>query len=103
MAGNIELRTKYQFAGLIERRDRWNHLKQDPSAQQRFDQLIGPRWARDNCALDEIAQPSHWQREVLDEKRILQLDRHMNATHWLLDYSKTQESMSSADLLELNQ
>lgn len=102
MAGNIELRTKYQFAGLIERRNRWERLKQDPSAQQRFGQLIGPQWARNNCALDEIAHPSHWQREVLDENRILQLNRHVNAARWLLDCSRTRESVSSADLLELH-
>jgi Fic family protein len=102
MAGNIELRTKYQFAGLVEKRGWWNRLKQDPSALQRFCQLIGPEWAQHNCALDEMAQPSNWQREVLDEKRVLQLNRHINAAHWLLDCSKTRESLSSADLLELH-
>ncbi|PYV42691.1 MAG: hypothetical protein DMG06_13135 [Acidobacteria bacterium] len=102
MAGNMELRTKHQFAGLIEKRDRWKRLKEDRSAQQRFEQLIGPQWARHNCALDEIAQPSNWQREVLDEKTILQVNRHINAVHSLLDCSKTRESLSSADLLELH-
>jgi Fic family protein len=102
MAGNIELRTKHQFAGLVERRDRLSVLKDDPGTQGRFAQLIGPKWARDNSALDEIAETSLWLQETLDETRILQLNRHIGAAQWLFDCSRTQACLSSADLLELH-
>lgn len=102
MAGNIELRTKHQFAGLVERRDRLSVLKDDPGTQSRFAQLIGPKWARDNCALDEIAETSLWLQEALDEKRILQLNRHIGAAQWLFNCSRNQAFLSCADLLELH-
>ena len=102
MAGNIELRTKHQFAGLVERRDRLSVFKDDLGAQDRFAQLLGPRWARDNCAMDEIGESSLWLQEALDEKKILPLSRHIDAAQWLFNCSRNQAFLSSSDLLELN-
>ena len=102
MAGNIELRTKHQFAGLVERRDRSSVFKDDLGAQDRFAQLLGPRWARDNCAMDEIGESSLWLQEALDEKKTLQLSRHIDAAQWLFNCSRNQAFLSSSDLLELN-
>jgi fido (protein-threonine AMPylation protein) len=102
MAGDFELRTKYQFLGLIEKRDRWNALKNDPSAQHRFEHLVGLQWARHNCALDDRLELGLWQREALDEERVLQLARHMDAARWLLHHSHSQNSLSSSDLLEIH-
>jgi Fic family protein len=102
MAGIIELRTKHQFAGLVERRDRLSDFKDDAGHQDRFTELIGPRWARENCVLDEIGETSLWLQESLDEKRILQLNRHIGAAQWLSNCSRNQASLSCPDLLELH-
>src|SRR5262245_7108628 len=102
MAGNFELRTKFQFDGLVERRDRLNSLRKDPGAQNRFAQLIGQRWARENCALDEIRTSSLWLQETLDENRILQLNRHIGAAQWFWNCSRSQAPLSCANLLELH-
>jgi len=100
MGGNFELRTKYQFLGLIEKRDRWDALKNDLSAQHRSEHLTGLQWALHNCALDESADPKLWQREILDEDRLLQLARHVDAARWLVHHSRTRNTLSSSDLLE---
>jgi len=102
MAGNFELRTKYQFAGLVERRDRLNGLKDDPGVQDRFAQLIGQTWARENCALDEVGKTSLWLQGTLDEKSILQLNHHVSAAQWFSNCSRSQVALSSASLLELH-
>ena len=168
MAGDFELRTKYQFLGLIEKRNRLGTLKDDPSALHRFDHLVGIEWARQNCALEDYlcksskvqgpfesgaltpspglpgtvpvprgfsspqpsspvseesmaalrrlpaegdhrirfalpntdSDPELWQRETLDEGRLLQLARHTDAARWLVHHSRTKNTLSSSDLLE---
>ena len=102
MPGNIELRTKHQFAGLLERRDRLALLKNDGDVQGQFTQLVGPTWARDNCALDEIIEPFVWPSGSQDDKGLRQLNTHIAAARWLLSCSQNQASLSSADLLELH-
>jgi fido (protein-threonine AMPylation protein) len=100
MAGDFELRTKYQFLGLIEKRDRWDALKNDPSAQHRFEHLTGLQWARHNCALDDRVEPELWHRETLDEERTLQVARHLEASRWLIHHSRSKNTLPSSDLLE---
>jgi Fic family protein len=102
MVGNFELRTKYQFAGLVERRDRLNGFRDDAGAQNRFAQLIGHTWARENCALDEVGKTSSWLQGTLGEKRALQLNHHVSAAQWFSNCSLSQASLSCANLLELH-
>ena len=45
MAERFELRTRHQFAGLIERRDRWVRMREQPEARERFEELTGAEWA----------------------------------------------------------
>ena len=52
MAERFELRTRHQFAGLIERRDRWILIRDQPGRRARFEQLTGLEWARQNHSLE---------------------------------------------------
>jgi Fic family protein len=100
MAGKFELKTRFQFAGIIEKRDRWSATRREPSARQRWKELTGPDWARQNCALDEIRESDRWNSEVLDPDRARQLKCHMAAAQLLMRLSDEKSSLSPDDLLE---
>ena len=102
MTANIELKTRHQFARLIEKRERWNSLRYSSAAQERFGQLVGIHWATQNCALDEISDPDLWKKEVLDEARARHLECHMAASHAMLRFSREKEYVSAEDLMEID-
>ncbi|MCI0423992.1 MAG: Fic family protein [Acidobacteria bacterium] len=102
MAEKFQLRTRHQFAGLIDKRDRWARMKDQAGARARFEQLTGPEWARQNCALDEICDPALWRAEVLDSSRVLQLQCHIAATQTLMRFADEKEFLAGEDLLELH-
>src|SRR5262245_19513910 len=102
MGGKFELKTRHQFAGLIEKRDQWANVQAEPAARDRFEQLIGLCWARQNCALDEISNPELWQAEVPDDSRARQLQGHMAAAQTLKRFSEQREFLTTGDLLELH-
>ncbi len=102
MAERFELRTRHQFAGLIERRDRWVLMRDQPEARARFEQLTGPDWARQNCGLDAISEATLWQSETLDPSRASQLQCHIAAVQTLLRLADEKEFLAGDDLLELH-
>jgi Fic family protein len=102
VAEKFELRTKHQFAGLIERRDRWLRMKDQPEARSRFEQLTGPDWARQNYALDAVSDAELWETETLDPSRASELQCHIAAVQTLLRLVDEKEFLSGDDLLELH-
>src|SRR4030095_10687232 len=82
--------------------DQWAKLQSEPAARDRFEQLIGLCWARQNCALDEISDPALWQAEVPDNCRARQLQGHMVAAQTLKRFSEEREFLTTEDLLELH-
>ncbi len=102
MAGNIELKTRRQFDGLIEKRGRWSNLQHNSAARERFEKCTGIHWASRNCALDESTAPDLWTKGILEEPRARQLECHMAASHGMLRLSRETEYPSAEDLLELH-
>ncbi len=102
MAEPIGLRTRQQFACVTEKRDRWVALSNDPRAPERFEELVGPEWAGQNCALEEIRVPSLWERNPLGERRSVEFSHHVRAAHWLVQLSKSQEFLSVDDLQKIH-
>ena len=94
MAERFELRTRHQFAGLIERRDRWILIRDQPEARARFEQLTGLEWARQNHGLESLA----------DEGSLLesQLQCHIAAVQTVLRFADEKEFLSGDNLLELH-
>jgi fido (protein-threonine AMPylation protein) len=103
VAERFELRTRHQFAGLIERRDRWVLMRGQPEARARFEQLTGAEWARQNYGLKSVADGGLQKSESLDDSLFdSQLERHIAAVQTLLRFAEEKESLSGNDLLELH-
>ncbi|MSO23348.1 MAG: hypothetical protein EXQ58_08875 [Acidobacteria bacterium] len=102
MAERFELRTRHQFAGLIERRDRWVRMRDQSEAGARFEQLTGPDWARQNHGLDAVSDATLWQAETLDPLRASQMQCHIAAVQTLLRLADEKEFLAGDDLLELH-
>ena len=102
MAERFELRTRYQFAGLIERRDRWILIRDQPEPRARFEQLTGPEWARQNFALESLADPPLRKNESPGSVHDSQLQQHIAAVQTLLRFANEKEFLFGDDLLELH-
>ena len=103
MAERFELRTRHQFAGLIERRDRWILIRDQPEARARFEQLTGSEWARQNHGLELLADAALGKNESSDDSLIdSQLQRHIAAVQTVLRFADEKEFLSGDDLLELH-
>jgi Fic family protein len=102
MAGKFELRTRHQFAGIVEKRNRWMGLRAQPAARDRWERLVGPYWARQNCALEEVSDAAAWQPEVLDGRRTLQLQSHMASAQTLIRFTEERKFLFPKDLLEIH-
>lgn len=103
MAERFELRTRHQFAGLIERRDRWVLMRGQPEARARFEQLTGPEWARQNDGLESLAEAALGKNESSDDSLLdSQLQRHIAAVQTVLRFADEKEFLSGDDLLELH-
>ncbi|MBM3804624.1 MAG: Fic family protein [Acidimicrobiia bacterium] len=102
MAERFELRTRHQFAGLIERRNRWLLLKNEPTARSRFEQLVGPEWARQSHALEAGSEEALWLAEPLDPMRARQVQSHVAAADTLLRFAREKEFLCTDDLLALH-
>lgn len=102
MTERFELRTRHQFAGLIERRDRWLLMKDHPDARARFEQLTGLDWAQHNYGLDAGSDAALWQAATLDASCIYKLQAHIAAVQTLLRLADEKEFLTADDLLELH-
>jgi Fic family protein len=102
MAEKFQLKTRYQFAGIIEKRDRWRALGSQVSARDRWERLLGPYWARQNCGLDAIANPNAGKSKDGDETLAAELERHMAAADRLMRLAEGKDFLSSEDLLEIH-
>ena len=102
MAERFELRTRHQFAGLIERRDRWILIRDEPDPRSRFEQLTGPEWARQNYGLESLAETALRKDESQDSLHDLQLQHHIAAVQTLLSLANEKEFLVGDDLLELH-
>lgn len=102
MSGKFELRTRQQFAGLIEKRDQWARIHTECAARKRFEHLVETSWARENCALDTMADLALWQAEFPDDLRTRQLQRHLAAAQALIRFTEEREFLSCEDLLALH-
>lgn len=102
MAEPFELRTRHQFAGLIERRDRWVMMKHQPDARARFEQLVGSDWAQQNYGLELLADAALRKGEALDPFSASQQQCHIAAVQALLRLADEKESLSGDDLLGLH-
>lgn len=102
MAERFELRTRHQFAGLIERRDRWVLIKNQPDARARFEELTGPDWARQNYGLESLTEGALRKGAPLEPLRDSQLQCHIAAVQVLLRLADEKEFLSANDLLGLH-
>ena len=102
MAERFELRTRHQFAGLIERRDRWILIRDQPEPRARFEQLTGPEWARQNYGLESLADAAFRKDEALNSLHDLQLQQHIAAVQTLLRFANEKEFLFADDLLKLH-
>ena len=103
MAEKFELRTRHQFAGLIERRDRWVLMRDQPEPRARFEQLTGLEWARQNYSLESLAEAALRNRESPGDSLLeSQLQCHLAAVQTLLCFAEEKEFLSGSDLLELH-
>jgi fido (protein-threonine AMPylation protein) len=102
VAERFELRTRHQFAGLIERRDRWILIRDQPGPQARFEQLTGLEWARQNYGLESLASPAPRKNESLDSLHDSRLRQHIAAVQTLLNLANDKESLFGDDLLHLH-
>lgn len=102
MAGKFELKTRYQFTGIISKRDRWRCLRSQPAAKDRWERWTGPYWARHNCALDEVSGPASWQSDTLARRRTQQLQCHMAAAQMLMRLAKEKPFLVTEDVLEIH-
>ncbi|MEW5978149.1 MAG: Fic family protein [Acidobacteriota bacterium] len=102
MPGDLELRTKHQFAPLVEAKSRWLKRKaDDPMAQARFKELTGIRWAIENCALDAVENPQAWKQGP-DNLCEMQIHRHQVASVMLVEFAISKDSLKVADLQSLH-
>jgi len=103
VAEKFELRTRHQFAGLIERRDRWILTRDQPEPRARFEQLTGLEWARQNYSLESRAE-AVLRKKVSPDDSLLdsQLQCHLAAVQTLLRFAGEKEFLSGSDLLELH-
>ena len=102
MAEKFELRTRHQFAALMERRDRFVRIRDEPEALARFEDLAGPKWARENLGLEASSSDALWQAETLDLSRRVQLQSHIAAAQTIFRLAKQKQFLSTDDLLELH-
>ncbi len=102
MAEDFEFKTRRQFYSLIEKRDRWRLVQDQELPKQRFEQLLGPQWALDNCALDKNALLDPWTKGSLDHKREEQLEWHQLAARRIYQWVQTCDFLSALNLLELH-
>ena len=102
MAERFELRTRHQFAGLIERRDRWLLMRDHPDARARFEQLTGPDWAQQSYGLDAASDATLRQAATLYPSGVAKLQGHIAAAQTLLRLADEKEFLSADDLLELH-
>jgi len=102
VAERFELRTRHQFAGLIERRDRWVLMRDQPDARARFEQLTGLDWAQHNYGLDTGANVALWQAATSDPSGVYKLQAHIAAVQTMLRLADEKEFLCGDDLLELH-
>ena len=102
MAEKFELRTRHQFAGLIERRDRWILIRDESEARARFEQLTGLEWARQSHGLEGVVGVGHLQAVTYDPPRPYDLESHIAAVQTLLRLAHEKNFLSGTDLLELH-
>jgi Fic family protein len=102
MAEKFQLKTRYQFAGIIEKRDRWQALRSELAARDRWERLLGPYWARQNCALDAISDPNLGNSKDLEGARALELQSHIAAAQMVMRFAEGKEALFSEDLLEIH-
>ena len=102
MTEKFELRTRHQFAALMERRDRWVRIRNEPEARARFEHLAGPEWARQNLGLEARSDDALWQAETLDPSRLVQLQSHIASARTLLSLGQQKQFLTRDDLLELH-
>lgn len=102
MTEEFEFKTRRQFFSLIEKRDRWRLVQRQVLPRQRFEQLLGPQWAIDNCALDKNSLPDLWTKGALDHNWEKQLEWHQLATGRIYQWAQTCEFLSTENLLELH-
>ena len=100
MSERFELRTRHQFASLIQKRDRWVLVKNQPEAWARFEQLTGPDWARETYALESVTDVCEGGNR--DHARMVRMQGHVKAVQILRRLADEKDFLSGADLLELH-
>ena len=102
MAEAFELNTRRQFFSLIEKKTRWLLIQNQEAPLKRFEQLLGPQWALDNCTLDEYASPESCPEGSLGPRREEQLKWHQQAAQRIYQWAQSYDSLSTRNLLELH-
>jgi hypothetical protein len=102
MSPGFSLKSSVQFHDLDQKRDQWISVKSQPLAQLRFEDLIGSRWGRLNCALDDPGNSDLWNADILDEDRAQQFDHHSKAAGRLISLVQSKRILLLQDLLELH-
>jgi Fic family protein len=101
MTERFQLKTRYQFAGIIEKRDRWRALRSEPAAKDRWERLLGPYWAKQNCALEAIRNSNLGHSKDLDGAPH-ELQAHIAAAQILMRLAEDKEALLPEDLLEIH-
>src|SRR5262245_34963407 len=86
----------------MERRDRWDRIRNEPEGRARFEDLAGPEWARHNLGLEANSSDPSWQSETPEASRLRQLQSHIAAAQRLFSLAKQKQFLSTDDLLELH-
>ena len=102
MGKGFELKTRRQFAGIIDQRDRWKQRQNSAGAVPVFDRLTGDTWARNNCALEESGQTSKPESEAWQAANQLQMECHLNACRWFLERARRETAPAPTDLRQLH-
>ena len=102
MGNGFELKTRRQFAGIIDQRDRWKQRQNSAGAVPVFDRLTGDTWARNNCALEESGQTSKPEPEAWQAANQLQMECHLNACRWFLERARQETAATPADLRQIH-
>ena len=102
MVEDFEFKTRRQFFSIIEKKDRWRLIQDQEVPRKRFEELLGPRWAFDNWALDEYVSLKGRPKELLARRKEEQLEWHQLASRRIYQWAQSFDYLSVKNLLDLH-
>jgi len=103
MAEHFTLRTRSQFASIIDMQKRWSQVREEPTVQERWRELISEYWAQQNCALDnELDGLPMVSMPRADLGFTAAVHSHVCAAQLLIDLAQGRPYLNSSDLLAVH-